>query len=210
MKVAIICNGIIDNYDACKERIRQVDSVICADGGTRHAYKMNIIPDIIIGDLDSSKSEYIEYYRNQNVPIMEYSSDKDKTDTQICFEYALERFDEIVLLGATGSRLDHTLGNISILKLAVDNNKKACIIDEKNELYVINKSIRLEGRKGEILSLLPMSTKVEGISLTGVQYPLKNAVMEIGNPYGVSNMFDDAVAELSIGNGYMIVIKSRD
>lgn len=210
MRAAIICNGSIENYDISKEKLRQVDFIICADGGTRHAYHMNIIPNIIIGDMDSSKDEYIEYYSSQEVPIIKYSSDKDKTDTHICLEYAMEKCDEIFLLGATGSRLDHTLGNVSILKLAADKGKTACIIDENNEIYVVKDGIRLEGNKGDILSLLPLSSKVEGINLKGVLYPLQNAVMEIGNPYGISNKFEESVVVLTIASGYMIVIKSKD
>lgn len=210
MKAAIICNGCIENYDVIKEKLTGVDFIICADGGTRHAYHMNIIPDIIIGDMDSSKDEYIEYYISKEVPIIRYSSDKDKTDTHICIEYAMEKYDEILLLGATGARLDHTLGNISILRLAADKGKTACIIDEKNEIYVVKDGIRLEGNVGDILSLLPLSSKVEGINLKGVSYPLQNAVMEIGNPYGVSNRFNESEVVLTIASGYMIVIKSKD
>ena len=210
MKAAIICNGRIDHYDIAKEQLSKVDFIICADGGTRHAYHMNIIPNIIIGDMDSSKNEYIEYYSSKEVPIIKYSSDKNKTDTHICLEYAMESYDEIILLGATGSRLDHTLGNVSILRLAADKGKKACIIDENNEIYVIKEGIRLEGNKGDLLSLLPLSSEVTGINLKGVYYPLHNAVMEIGNPYGVSNKFEDNVVLLTIASGYMIVIKSKD
>jgi thiamine pyrophosphokinase len=210
MRAAIICNGNIENYEFSKEKLRQVDYIICADGGTRHAYHMNIIPNIIIGDMDSSKDEYVEYYSSKEVPFIKYSSDKDKTDTHICLEYAMEKCDEILLLGATGTRLDHTLGNVSILKLAADKGKTACIIDENNEVYVVKDGIRLEGNKGDIVSLLPLSSKVEGINLEGVLYPLQNAVMEIGNPYGVSNKFEETVVVLTIATGYMIVIKSKD
>jgi thiamine pyrophosphokinase len=210
MRAAIICNGKLENYDISKEKLQQVDFIICADGGTRHAYHMNIIPDMIIGDMDSSKDEYIEYYRNKDVPIIKYSSDKDKTDTQICLEYAMEKYDEIILLGATGSRLDHTLGNVSILRLAADKGITAYIIDENNEIYVTKDCIRLEGNKGDIVSLLPLSGKVEGINLKGVLYPLQNAIMEIGNPYGVSNKFAETEVVLTIASGYMIVIKSKD
>ncbi|MDF2841308.1 MAG: thiamine diphosphokinase [Clostridia bacterium] len=210
MKAAIICNGSIQDYDSCKDRLQKVDTIICADGGTRHLYHMNIIPHVIIGDLDSTKGEYIEYYKSKQVSIIQYSSDKDKTDTHICLEYALERYDEIVLLGATGSRLDHTLGNISILKMAADKGKKACIVDEKNELYVVKDGIKLQGKKGDLISLLPLSSKVEGINFEGVSYPLHNAVMEIGDPYGVSNCFNEDCVTLTIKSGYMIVTKSVD
>lgn len=210
MKAAIVCNGSIQDYDRCKEKLLQADKIICADGGTRHLIHMNLMPDIIIGDMDSTQNDYIEYYKSHNVPIITYNPEKDKTDTQICMEYALEQYDEIFLIGATGSRLDHTLGNISLLKLAADKGKIACIVDENNEIYVIKDEIELHGNMDDILSLLPLSSKVEGIDLTGVYYPLQNAVMEIGNPYGVSNKFKECTVTLAIKTGYMIVIKSKD
>lgn len=210
MRAAIISNGSISDYANCKERLRQVQKIICADGGTRHAYNMGIIPDVIIGDLDSSADRYISYFQELKVPIIKYSWDKDKTDTHICLEFAMETCDEIWLMGATGTRLDHTLANISILRMAADKGKRACIIDENNEIYVIKDKIKLEGKKGDILSLLPLSTKVDGIDLTGVYYPLQNAEMELGNPYGVSNKFEASTIELSIKSGYLAVIKSKD
>lgn len=210
MKAAIICNGQINDYENCKKKLEGVDQIICADGGTRHAYHMNLLPNVIIGDLDSSKSEYLDFYKSKNVPIIQYSSDKDKTDTHICLEYAMERYDDILILGATGSRIDHTLGNISILKLAADQGVTACMADEYNELYVVKDGIKLKGEKEEYLSLLPLSSRVDGITLKGVYYPLENAVMEIGNPYGVSNRFLENEIEFTMKSGYMIVIKSKD
>lgn len=210
MRAAIISSGSISDYESCKEKLKQADKIICADGGTRHAYNMGIMPDVIIGDLDSSADRYISYYDNLKVPIIKYSWDKDKTDTHICLEFALETCDEVWLMGATGTRLDHTLANISILRIAVDKGKTACIIDANNEIYVIKDKIRLEGKSGDILSLLPLTTKVEGITLRGTYYPLQDAEMELGNPYGVSNKFEEDSIELTIKSGYLAVIKSKD
>lgn len=210
MKAAIISNGSIKDYNSCKERLSKVQKVICADGGTRHAYNMGIVPDVIIGDLDSSADKYISYFKELKVPFVKYSSHKDKTDTHICLEYAFKLCDEVLLFGATGTRLDHTLANISILRLAADSGKMACIIDENNEIYVIKDNIKIEGKKGDIVSLLPLSTKVEGVTINGVDYPLKNAQMELGNPYGVSNVLKEDSVEISISSGYLAVIKARD
>jgi len=210
MRVAIISNGSIYDYESCKERLGKVQKVICADGGTRHAYNMGIVPDVIIGDMDSSADKYINYFKELDIPFIKYNRDKDKTDTHICLEFALELCDEVFLFGATGTRLDHTLANISILRLAADSGKMACIIDENNEIYVIKDNIRLEGKKGDILSLIPVSTKVEGVTLKGAHYPLEDAQMELGNPYGVSNMFEEDSVEVFIKSGYLAVIKSKD
>lgn len=210
MRIAIISSGSIYDYEGCKERLTQVQKIICADGGTRHAYNMGIVPDVIIGDMDSSTDEYIKHFQELKIPFIKYSRNKDKTDTHICLEYALELCDEVLLFGATGTRLDHTLANISILRLAADRGKMACIIDENNEIYVIKDTIRLEGKKGDILSLIPISTKVEGVTLKGTHYPLQDAKMELGNPYGVSNIFKQDSIEVFISSGYLAVIKARD
>lgn len=210
MIAAILCNGTIRDYEYCKQLLIKADTIICADGGTGHAYKMGIIPDVIIGDLDSAKEEYIAHFKTLNVPINKYKAQKDETDTEICLLYAMEKHDEIWLLGATGSRLDHTLANISIMSAAVDRGIKACMIDENHEIYVIKDSIELTGQKGDIISLLPLSGKVEGITIRGVGYPLTDAVMEIGHPYGVSNVFEENTVQLSIKTGYMIVMKTKE
>jgi thiamine pyrophosphokinase len=210
MRAAIISSGSISDYAGCKAKLKEADKIICADGGTRHAYNMGIMPDVIIGDLDSSSDKYISYYNDLEVPIIKYNSDKDKTDTHICLEFAMETCDEIWLMGATGTRLDHTLANISILRMAADRGKRACIFNENNEIYVIKDKIELHGEKGDILSLLPLSTRVEGITLKGAYYPLQDAEMELGNPYGVSNKFEEKTIELSIKSGYLAVIKSKD
>lgn len=210
MRTAIICNGSIADYELCKQRLQQVQQVICADGGTRHAFHMGITPDVIIGDLDSSDRKFIEHFEALNVPFIKYNSDKDKTDTQICLEYAMEQSDEIWLLGATGSRLDHTLANINLLKLAADKGKKACVMNENNEIYLTKDSISLAGNKGDLLSLLPFSDQVTGINLKGTYYPLDNAVIELGSSYGVSNVFLENTIHLTIDTGYILVIKSKD
>ena len=129
MNTFIICNGDITDYKYCKNLINKDDFIICADGGTRHAYNMKIMPNLIIGDLDSSQIFYIEYFRNLGVEIIKYPVDKDKTDTHICVLHALEFSNSIILIGALGSRLDHSLANISLLKLGLKKNIPISIKD---------------------------------------------------------------------------------
>ncbi len=210
IKTAIISNGQVSDYEHLKSVITDCDYIICADGGLRHAFHLKIVPDTVIGDLDSTPSEIINYYKNQNVQFIEYSSDKDKSDTQLCLEYALEFSEEILMMSALGSRIDHTIANISLLKLGLEKNKIVRLIDAKNEICMINKELAIKGTKGDIVSLIPMSEKVTGINITGVHYELFDAVMEIGNPYGVSNYFENESVHISIDSGYLLVIRSSD
>lgn len=210
MKTIIIGSGEINDYGFCLELLKSADRVICADGGTRHAVNMKLTPDVIIGDMDSSGVQYVEYFRKKGVEVIEYPTDKDKTDVHICIEFAMPFSSEIILLGATGSRIDHMLGNISLLKLGLEKGVRISIADNKNRIYMIKDAITLYGKRYDIFSLLPFTEKVEGICTVGAHYELRDAVMEQGNPYGVSNYFEQETVKISIKTGYLLVIKSKD
>lgn len=210
MKTAIICNGEITDYEYSAEIIQSADYVICADGGTRHAFAMGINPDIIIGDFDSSNNEYLEYYKNIGIKIEKYPTDKDRTDSHICILKALDFSDEIVLLGATGNRLDHTMANISMLKIGIDKGKRIYIADRQNEIFMIDEEISINGKPGEYFSIIPFTQRVEGICIYGAKYELHDAVMEVGNPYGISNEFKEENVFIKIKSGNLLVIKSQD
>jgi thiamine pyrophosphokinase len=160
--------------------------------------------------MDSPCSAYLEFYREQGVPLKEYSSDKDKTDTQLCIEYALTFSNEIVLLGATGSRIDHTLANVSLLKLGLDKNIPISMIDNKNNILMIKDCAKSLGKKGDLFSLIPFSEKVEGLCTKGAHYELSDAKMEIGSSFGISNYFEETELTVNIKSGYLLLIKSND
>ena len=210
MKTVIIGSGEIYDYSFCHDIVKSADRIICADGGTRHAINMKLTPHVIIGDMDSSAARYIDYFRNKGVEIIQYSQDKDKTDTHICVEFALAFSKEIILLGATGSRIDHMIANISLIKLGIERDIPISIIDNNNHIRMIKDFIIIKGNKGDFFSLIPFTEKVEGISTKGAHYELGDALMEIGYPYGVSNYFEEETVEISIKKGYLLVIKSRD
>ncbi|MGI5998257.1 MAG: thiamine diphosphokinase [Lutispora sp.] len=210
MKTIIICNGEITDYEYCSRIISSADYIICADGGTKHAYKMGVNPDLIIGDFDSSNKVYLEYYKKLGIKFEKHPIEKDKSDSHICVLKALDFSDEIVLFGATGSRLDHTLANISLLKLGVDRGIKIYIADKQNEIFLIDKNITISGKPGDFFSVIPLTQRVEGIFISGAKYDLEDAVMEIGDPYGTSNEFKEENVDIRIRNGYLLVIKSQD
>ncbi|HYE80581.1 MAG TPA: thiamine diphosphokinase [Clostridia bacterium] len=210
MKTVIIGSGEIYDYSFCYDIVQNADRIICADGGTRHAINMKLVPDVIIGDMDSSAVQYIDYFSKKGVEVIQYPPEKDKTDTQICVEFALAFSREIILLGATGSRIDHMLANISLLKLGMEKNIPISIIDNKNNIRMIKDAIALKGNKGDYFSLIPFTEKVEGISTKGAHYGLHDAEMVLGDPYGVSNYFEEETVEINISKGYLLVIKSED
>jgi len=117
----------------------------------------------------------------------------------------------ITILGAIGTRIDHTIANIHILKELIEQNIKAKIINENNEIQLINKSIKIEkNNKYKYISIIPLTTEVKGITIKGMKYPLENYTLSIGNSLGVSNEQIKKEAEISIKQGILILIKSRD
>ena len=207
MKACIISNGIIQDYTFYRPLIAQVDFIICADGGLSHAKKLGVTPDILIGDLDSVPPNLSK----QGITVAQYAREKDETDTQLAVAYVLEKgYTDIHMIGSLGGRFDHAFANVALLKMILDKGAKGCIIDEKNEIYLIDKNIQIQGKVGDTVSLLPISEKVEGIATQGLKYALKGAQMVFGIPYGVSNVFTQSQASVSISKGLLLVMKVRD
>ena len=207
MKACIISNGIIQDYTFYRPLISEAELVICADGGLSHAKKLGVTPDILIGDLDSVP----QHLSRQGITVSQYARDKDETDTQLAVAYALEKgCTNIIMIGSLGGRFDHAFANINLLKMILDRGAKGCIIDEKNEIYLIDKYIEVNGRVGDTLSLLPVSEKVAGITTQGLRYALKDAQMVFGIPYGVSNVLTQLQASVYISEGLLLVMKVRD
>lgn len=207
----IVANGSIEDYSFYKKYFDKKHLVIGVDGGAFHLKKIGIKPDILLGDFDSILKEDYENYCKAGVEILKYPEKKDATDTEIAIDEGIKRgCSQIILIGVTGSRLDHSLSNIFSLKKILDKGIKGMIVDKYNEIYLIKDKINIKYEKGYKLSLLPVTDKVEGITTKGLYYKLTDATIGLGSSFGVSNEFIDDSAEVSISKGLLMVIKSRD
>ncbi len=211
MKALIIANGNIKNPEHLLKLISRADLVICADGGTNHLEKIKIVPHIIIGDLDSINTYGKTLIKKNIVKLIQYPGNKDATDTELAALYAVEQgaFD-ITFTGVTGTRLDHTLANIFLLKQMADINIKSRIIDDNNKIFLVQDKTIIKKNKDSFISLLPLTAKVEGITTTGLEYELNNAEMQFGISLGISNRFKEDTATVSIKKGILIAAISRD
>ncbi len=211
MKCIIVASGQFTPTDTILSQINAADLILAADGGAVHLQKINVIPDMIIGDLDSICTETQQFYRARQVPIKTYPTRKDKTDTALCIDYAAARgCTHITFIGVTGQRLDHTLANILLLRQTADLGIEARIMDAHNEIYLVVSDLKIEGRPGELLSIIPVSEQITGLTLEGLEYPLKNAALYMGTTLGVSNCFTANRASIHIDSGALIVTKSKD
>ncbi|MDD6736115.1 MAG: thiamine diphosphokinase [Clostridiales bacterium] len=201
MRAVIICGGYVGEY--IKDYIRTDDFIICADSGYDRAAKYDIEPDIIIGDMDSVNIDTSD--KNRIV----YPTHKDCTDGELTVIYALEHgFSEVILFGMIGSRMDHTLANISLLKQL--KNIDAVIIDDHNEIRFTDGKITLSGNVGDTVSFIPFIGDCEGVTTEGLEYELLNDTVKSGTSLGVSNVMTEKQCSFFIKKGEAFIIRSKD
>ena len=209
-RVVIFSGGTIKDPEFIRGKLEDMDTpvVICADGATRHLRSLGIIPSVIIGDMDSIDEQDLEEFVAKGSTILTYPSEKDETDTELALLYALGLSpEEIWIFGALGGRIDHALANITLLVTATKRGVSAKIIDEACEIFIVTGQVTVEGESGQTVSLLPVSSRVTGITINGFEYPLCNAVMETGKPYGISNTLTGDRGTISVAAGYLLVIR---
>lgn len=212
MKFIIIANGEITNYQLLTGYIDEGDHIICADGGARHALAMGKTPDYLVGDFDSLDKNVMQQLENVPNPpqFIRFPANKDKSDTHLAVEYALAMgATEIILMGVTGSRWDHSLANITMLSL-LPNDIGILLVNENNELCLITGDVILNGKPGEEISILPLSPVVKGVTTRGLKWPLVNKTIEMGNSLGISNIIVEPGAGISLKEGKLLVIRSWD
>ena len=212
MNKTLIVSGGNTNKNYINQLIRDntFTNVIAVDKGLEALGEINILPEYIIGDFDSVDKEILNKYKNRDVEIRELNPEKDYTDTHMAIKLAMELgSDEVVITGAIGTRIDHVIANIHIMKEGLEKNIDCKIIDEYSEIIIINKDTKIE-KENKYISLIPLTTEVFGVTLEGFKYKLENATLRVGDSIGISNEVISETATIRIGEGILIVIKARE
>ena len=216
MNTVLICGGEINDEFSlvCLKQIKP-DCIIGVDKGLEFCYRNHVIPDWILGDFDSISKEVIDWYRKQQeIPIRQYKPEKDDTDTRLGMELALKLgSDKIFLLGATGGRLDHYMGNLQSLLITARKEKEGWILDEQNAITVRKAGkicIHKEEQFGKYISFFSMGDEVTGLSLTGFQYPLDGYTLKNSDGIAVSNQLLDDCGIIEFETGYLMMVLSKD
>ncbi len=183
------------------------DTLICADGGANTALKYDVIPDFIIGDLDSIRPETYDYFYDK-CEIIQIKRQND-TDVEKCLKFAIkQKFNEAILLGGTGDRLDHSFCNLGIV-LKFSEKIEVKMIHENSLLSVHWKKATLKTFPGEIVSIYGFDRKTR-IKSTGLKYPLKNFALPFGERESTSNVANASEVQLKISGGKIFVIRNFD
>lgn len=188
------------------------DKLIAVDKGLEILSKLQIRPNYIIGDFDSVNCDVLKQYENKNIPITYLKPEKDFTDTHMALKLAIQiGSTSITIIGAIGTRIDHSLANIHVLKETLDNNVQAKLVNENNEIMLINKETVIKKNGNfKYVSIIPLTSKVTGVTLRGFKYFLENATLNIGESIGVSNEQVEDKATIEIKEGIAILIFSKD
>lgn len=213
MKVLIVTGGQVDRL-FLKNTIEKnnYSKIIGVDKGAEYLYNIGIIPDLLIGDFDSSNKQCLEYYESKNIKIIKYSSDKDMTDTELAINNSINNNENnITIVGGFGSRIDHTLANILILEKYI-NNASIKLIDKNNIVRLINgkNKIKIEKSNYDYISLISLSNKVEGLTTNGLKYELNNKTLNRFTSLGVSNEIEKEYCNIEINKGTLAIIQSLD
>lgn len=211
MKGLIISSGNIEDMQVILSASKDRDFILCADGGIRYCIKAKLIPDAIIGDLDSTNDFELKYIEKNKIPIIKYPVEKDYTDTELALDYLIHKgINDLVLVGVTGNRIDHTMGNILLLRKLYKEKIKGKIIDDNNTIYYTDDYIKLERTMNYYVSIIPLSIEGIHVSLKGFYYPLEDAYISYGSTLGISNKIVEEYGEVWIKSGEALIIHSRD
>ncbi|MFA5527147.1 MAG: thiamine diphosphokinase [Peptostreptococcales bacterium] len=211
MKVAIIANGTLNKIDNIKTEIKKYDYIICVDGGIDHAYNMGIIPDLIVGDLDSASQKSIEHYQQLHVKFETFPSEKNFTDTHLAVNLAIQKnASAIGMFAVTGTRMDHFLANMMLLFSVNSYGVKCKIMDDYNEMFIADNITVLKKKRGEFISLISLSECTKIIKLEGFKYPLENKILYNWETLGISNEIIEKEGKIIKGDGQLLVIRSCD
>lgn len=211
MKGLIVASGEIKNLNILKNVAKSADYIICADGGANYMAKVNINPDLIIGDLDSIDKETFDLFEREDIKFARFPEKKDFTDAELAVEFLVDKSaDEVVLMGATGTRLDHTMANILLLYKLLKKGIKGQIISEKNTIYITDDILKLTRKDNTFVSVIPINDEGAKITLKGFEYETYEKKFDFLSTYGISNRIVEKKGIIEVKDGVCIVMESRD
>ena len=200
MNAVILCDGEVPESSVLRNEIAKCDFFITADGGANTALKLNLNPDIIIGDMDSYSPT-----GDERAEII-HDIDQETTDLEKALNYAEKKeVTDIIVFGATGKRLDHTLKNLSVLKQFHSAFNTLFFKDKYSVIFLIKSPFTKKFPIGTSLSLFPLSGRVDGITTKGLQYPLNDEFLENGVRDGTSNKTVGKKVEIEFKNGDLLL-----
>lgn len=213
MHAIIVANGELINPEKYLVELEQSDITIAADGGIQHCRSLGLEPSVVIGDLDSiTLDEQQALKDNEKIQLIVYPRDKDQTDLELALQYAKKvGVTDVLLIGLLGGRLDQTIANILLLTREEWCDIKMIILNGHETAHLMreNRSLTINGKHGDIISLIPLSQNVSVIKTHGLRWQLIDAEMLFGTTLGISNEMIEDYCQIHIGIGNLMVIHTN-
>ncbi|MEK5397389.1 thiamine diphosphokinase [Paenibacillus sp. VTT E-133280] len=209
-RVVIFAGGALspDYFDLLDED----DFIIGADEGALFLISHGYTPDIAVGDFDSVSPEALQNIEKKSKKTITCDAvNKDLTDSEMALDIAMDLQPEsILLLGVTGTRIDHSLASIQMMTRALQRQINCYVMDTHNYITLTGSKVVINDLGYTYVSLLPLTPEVSGITLEGFQYPLTDATLKLGQSLGVSNKLISSSGTVNIRSGLLLIIQSKD
>ena len=210
-RIIILANGELPNLEKASALLRSDDFILCADGGTRHAIALDLKPNLIIGDMDSTDNEILKKFQQDGIEIELYPRDKNETDLELAINRAVEFIpNEIIIVAALGGRIDQTLANIILLTDSRLLTFDIRLDDGVEEMFIVQNQAQIHGRSGDIVSLIPWGEPVHGVQTRNLKWQLNNEALYPEKTRGISNEMISDTAEIKIESGLLLVVHTRN
>jgi len=209
----IVSGGFIDDTYVKSVISQNEGCIIGVDKGMECLYRNGITPNYILGDFDSVSEEIAAYYKSNKVSVKQLDPVKNASDTEVALRLAITMgAKRILLLGATGGRLDHLWANVQSLMIPLKKGVEACIMDEQNRIRLFEDAFEVsrEDAFGTYFSLFALGEDVHGLTLGGAKYPLKNYTLSTKDSCTVSNEFEADKIHISFYSGVVIFMETKD
>jgi thiamine pyrophosphokinase len=210
MRAIIFANGQASRPEIVRRWAERADLIIAADGGTRHALAVGVMPQVVIGDLDSLADADREQLDRSGVPLIVYPTHKDYTDLELAVRYArAQQATDIIIFSALGGRWDQSLANVMLLAAPEFAQVPIRLVDHALSIQMIRDRAEIDGRAGDTLSLIALTGDAHGVTIEGCEYPLHDAALPMGATLGISNVFTHPTAKITVRQGLVLALHTR-
>lgn len=212
MRAIIFANGTLIDNQAIHATIAPADLLIAANGGAHHCLAMGLTPAFVVGDFDSLSPDQKDLLQARGSHFVVHPRLKDQTDLELALDHAISLgAKEIYLVGLMGGRLDQTIANLLLITRSNWDNAQLTLINGFDVGYLMRSGDDLEiiGQVGDVVSLIPLSTVVDGIITNGLRWSLEKASLELGTTLGVSNEMSNKTANIRIDQGKLLVVHNK-
>lgn len=212
MRAIIFANGELTHPESVAALIHDDDFIIAADGGSYHCAQLGITPDLVVGDFDSLDESEMQALQTRGSRLVRYDRHKDFTDLELALEHARKNgASKALVFAALGKRWDQTLANLLLPAVQTLSDLEVRLVDGKQEIFLLRggENCRLEGRVGDTLSLIPLTLEAQGVLTQGLEYPLKRETLYLGATRGISNVFIEPQASVSLDAGMLLICLLR-